>query len=304
MIRLRLPASEDADRMFPLVYQTEVTNTIQWDGPASLEEYRQGMVARARRAQRGESHSFVIEELDGIAPQGPGIPIGMLDIRPYEESFRADIGLFVGLPYQGKGYGTTAVRCLVEYGFVHLGLEKIEAFIFVGNQASRRIFEKNGFLLEGTIRRATFKRGRYLDEWLMGITRQDFESSAAWIVHLCPLQSWLEAKSQGVYRAPSLADEGFIHASRPAQIEAVANAFYRGQIDLVLLWIDPTRLQAEIRWEAPVPPQTVNSQQTPADGQVFPHIDAPINLDAVLTVTNFKPDDDGFFRERPLPIDR
>ncbi len=33
MIRLRPPAVEDADRMFPLVYHTEVTDTIQWDGP-------------------------------------------------------------------------------------------------------------------------------------------------------------------------------------------------------------------------------------------------------------------------------
>jgi uncharacterized protein (DUF952 family)/RimJ/RimL family protein N-acetyltransferase len=305
MIGLRLPASEDADRLFPLVYQTEVTKTIQWDGPASLEEYRHGMTERARRAQLGESHSFVIEEFDGTAPLGSGIPVGMVDIRPYdEETFRADIGLFVGLPYQGTGAGTIAVRCLVEYGFGHLGLEKIEAFVFVGNQASRRIFEKNGFLLEGTIRRATYKRGRYLDEWLLGITRQDYEASNYWIVHLCSQQSWLEAESHGSYRAPSLAEEGFIHASRPAQIEAVANAYYRGQTDLVLLWIDPARLQAELRWEAGISPQTGKPEEAQAGGQIFPHIYAPINLDAVLTVTDFKPDEAGFFRERPLPVNR
>lgn len=299
MIRLRPPAVEDADRMFPLVYHTEVTDTIQWDGPDSLEEYRQGMVKRVHRVQSGESHSWVIEALNA---SGNWAPIGMSDIRPYEEQFRADIGLFVGQPYQGQGHGSATIRCLVEYGFAYLGLEKIEASVFVGNQASRRIFEKSGFLLEGTIRRATIKRGRYLDEWLMGITRQDYAAANLWIVHLCRRADWLAALDSGAdYCAASLAGEGFIHASRPEQVAAVASAFYRGQTDLVLLWIDPNRLQAEIRWEPGIPPQPGSA---PVNEQVFPHVYGPINLDAVLTVTGFAPHADGTFRERPQPIHR
>lgn len=298
MIRLRPPAVEDADRMFPLVYHTEVTDTIQWDGPDSLEEYRQGMEKRVHRVQSGESHSWVIEELSAT---GSGVPIGMSDIRPYEEQFRADIGLFVGKPYQGRGYGSVTIRCLVEYGFTHLGLEKIEAFVFVGNLASRRIFEKNGFLLEGTIRRATYKRGRYLDDWLLGITRQDYQAATPWIVHLCRQTEWRAALSLGEYRAASLSSEGFIHASRPEQVAAVASAFYRGLPDLVLLWIDPARLRAEVRWEPGIPPQPGDA---PVNEQVFPHLYGSLNLDAVLTVTGFAPDGDGIFRERPQPMKR
>ena len=299
MIRLRSPAVEDADRLFPLVYHTEVTDTIQWDGPDSLEEYRQGMIKRVHRVQSGESHSWVIE---GPAVLGSWTPIGMTDIRPYEKRFRADIGLFIGRPYQGLGYGSATIRCLVEYGFTYLGLEKLEAFVFVGNLASRRIFEKSGFLLEGTIRQATYKRGRYLDEWLLGITRQDYAAANAWIVHLCRRADWLAALNlQADYRAVSLTGEGFIHASRPEQVTAVASAFYRGQPDLVLLWIDPTRLRAEVRWEPGIPPQPGDA---PVSEQVFPHVYGPINLDAVLTVTGLAPDADGAFRGRPQPIHR
>jgi RimJ/RimL family protein N-acetyltransferase len=50
-------------------------------------------------------------------------------------------------------------------------LQKIEATVFAGNMASRRIFEKNGFSLEGTIRKAALKRGQLIDEWLLGIVR-------------------------------------------------------------------------------------------------------------------------------------
>ena len=41
--------------------------------------------------------------------------------------------------------------------------------------ASRRISEKNGFTLEGTLHHAQRKRGVFLDEWLFAILREDFE---------------------------------------------------------------------------------------------------------------------------------
>ena len=104
------------------------------------------------------------------------IPIGSADHPPgADQELRADVGLWIGLPYHGKGYGTLAVRWLVDYGFTRLGLEKIEASIYTGNWASRRIFEKNGFILEGTIRKATLKRGQWQDDWRVGITREDYQ---------------------------------------------------------------------------------------------------------------------------------
>lgn len=107
-----------------------------------------------------------------------------------------------------------------------------------------------------------------------------------WIVHICERSAWEEALAAGEYRAASLDEEGFIHNSRPEQILAVANSFYRRARDLVILWIDTQRVQAEIRWEA-------------ADGQVFPHIYGPLNLDAVRAVRDFTPDADGVFRTLP-----
>ena len=61
------------------------------------------------------------------------------------------------------------------YERVQIGqvLKKLEATVFVGNHASRRAFEKNGFTLEGTIRRAVRKRGVLVDEWLFGIVGEE-----------------------------------------------------------------------------------------------------------------------------------
>ena len=161
MIALRPVRADDADALYPLVDGAHVTDTLLWDGPASLDELRASL---AQLAAAADKNMFTI--LDGERP------IGCCDVRP-ESDFRGDCGLWIGEPYHGRGYGTEAVRLLQRYAFDELGLAKLEATVFVGNVASRRIFEKNGFLLEGTIRRAARKRGRFVDEWLFGKLREE-----------------------------------------------------------------------------------------------------------------------------------
>jgi uncharacterized protein (DUF952 family) len=104
----------------------------------------------------------------------------------------------------------------------------------------------------------------------------------ALILHLCPTSSWEEAKAQDVYHAPSLDSEGFIHCSRAVQILDVANAFYRDVPDLVLLWIDPRKVVAEIRWEH-------------VGEGTFPHIYGELNLEAVVDVSELHRDGEGYF---------
>ncbi|MBT3392294.1 MAG: DUF952 domain-containing protein [Chloroflexi bacterium] len=111
-------------------------------------------------------------------------------------------------------------------------------------------------------------------------------SSKTVIVHLCTRADWEVAQRAGAYRAASLESEGFIHCSRPDQIFKVVNTFYQQIPDLVLLWLEPEKIAAEIRWEA-------------ADGDEFPHIYGPLNLDAVIRVSDFLPDADGVYRTLP-----
>jgi uncharacterized protein (DUF952 family)/RimJ/RimL family protein N-acetyltransferase len=284
-IELRPVRAQDALLLFPLIYQSPVTDTLLWDGPESLEQFQQGLAVREMDTLRGKSHLFTIFER--LSQQ----PIGSIDIRPHSDYVRGDIGLWIGAPYHGKGYGTQAVRRMLAYGFGPLGMQKIEAEVFVGNWASRRIFEKNGFRLEGTRRSSVLKRKRILDEWNLGITRDDYFSADGevdWIVHLCPEAEWAAACELGSYCAASLESEGFIHFSRSGQMLQVANAFYAGQPDLVLLWVDPALLHGELRWE-------------PVAGQVFPHLYGEVNLDAVVVVRPFPVNSGGAFPFLPFP---
>ena len=106
------------------------------------------------------------------------------------------------------------------------------------------------------------------------------------IVHICERVAWEQAQRSGEYRPASLAAEGFIHASEPPQVLEVANRYYAGKQDLLLLWIDPQRVDPEIRYE-------------PVDGDLFPHIYGALNLEAVVEAYPFPPDTDGIFRQLP-----
>lgn len=88
------------------------------------------------------------------------------------------------------------------------------------------------------------------------------------LFHITTGHEWAAARAAGVYRAPSLDTEGFIHLSTEAQWLATANRFFRGQHDLVLLVLRPERLRAEVRYER-------------ADGDAFPHLYGALELEAV-----------------------
>jgi uncharacterized protein (DUF952 family) len=107
------------------------------------------------------------------------------------------------------------------------------------------------------------------------------------LVHLCPTDEWTAAKIRGELRPESLTSVGFIHLSTPEQVHLPANRLYRDRDDLVLLHIDPARLDSPIRWELGV--------ATDPDSMLFPHLYGALPVSAVINVTNYRPAADGTF---------
>jgi uncharacterized protein (DUF952 family) len=88
---------------------------------------------------------------------------------------------------------------------------------------------------------------------------------------------------QNEYRPASFENDGFIHFSRPHQALAVANRYYSQEKDLLLLWIDQSRLRSALRWEQ-------------SEGQLFPHLYSLLNLDAVSRVSPLMAGSDGRYQ--------
>lgn len=102
------------------------------------------------------------------------------------------------------------------------------------------------------------------------------------IFHIVPTQLWEQAGEP--YAPTSLATEGFIHCSTAAQVSRTAAALFAGRFDLLLVEIDPGRLDAPVRWE--------DCYET---GERFPHLYGPLPGGAVIDVHTYRPDDRGRF---------
>ena len=103
------------------------------------------------------------------------------------------------------------------------------------------------------------------------------------ILHIAKCEQWEKGKLEGVYCGDTLDSKGFIHCSTSKQIVKVANALFRAQKELVLLYIATNKVQSEIRYESA------------GSEELYPHIYGPLNIDAVIKVAHFEPAENGGF---------
>jgi uncharacterized protein (DUF952 family) len=109
------------------------------------------------------------------------------------------------------------------------------------------------------------------------------------ILHICGRDEW---PPTGEYRPESLDTEGFVHCSDFGTVHLPAGTLYAGRTDLVLLVVDPDRLDVPVRWEQAA---GVDSANLPW----FPHVYGPISENAVVAVHDFPPGPDGTFTLPP-----
>lgn len=87
---------------------------------------------------------------------------------------RAEISLFLGeKKCWGKGLASEAIAYMTNWALSSLGLKKVTAWIYSGNTASRRAFEKAGYVLEGTITKYVVYGDTRTDAWVMGICSKE-----------------------------------------------------------------------------------------------------------------------------------
>lgn len=88
-------------------------------------------------------------------------------------SHRAEIGYWLAKPYWGQGLMTASVKAFVNYAFAELEVIRLTAHVFEFNLASARVLEKNGFTLEGRLRKHLLKDGKLIDAQVYGLLKDE-----------------------------------------------------------------------------------------------------------------------------------
>lgn len=79
--------------------------------------------------------------------------------------------------YWGKEYAREAMMKAMEYMFFERNIHCIRANVLEGNKQSLRMLEKCGFKIEGMLRDAVYKTGRYQNQYVLSILRDEFSQA-------------------------------------------------------------------------------------------------------------------------------
>ena len=170
-VYLRAQERSDIPTFVRWFNDSETTSFLSMRAPMSepMEEaWFNGMVAQQGKG----AYHFTICRLDDDRPIGT---TGLFDVDTVNGS--AGIGITIGeKSLWGIGLGTDAMNALLDFGFGQLRLERMWLEVHDFNARARRSYEKCGFVVEGTQRRANFRRGRYNDVVLMSILRDEWQA--------------------------------------------------------------------------------------------------------------------------------
>lgn len=100
--------------------------------------------------------------------------IGNISVEQMDDINGKDayIGYLLDRAYWGKGIMSEAVAQIIALAFERLDIHRITARTFDANLASRRLLEKNGFVLEGVLKEALYRNDRYYDDCIYGKLRE------------------------------------------------------------------------------------------------------------------------------------
>jgi diamine N-acetyltransferase len=125
---------------------------------------------------QGQNHWYFISCL--LGDERPVGNVGLFDIDLTNGS--AGIGITIGDPKdQGRGLGTDVMESVLDFGFGELRLERMWLDVYDDNARAIRSYEKAGFVHEGRLRHAVYRRRRYVDVLRMAILRSEWADRRA-----------------------------------------------------------------------------------------------------------------------------
>jgi len=171
-IRLRGMERTDVPKSFEWINDPEVNEGLAIYLPMSLRDEEQWFDQMAQRDQAEKP--MAIEACDG---EGWKL-IGNCSIFNIEWTNRsAELGIAIGeKSVWNQGYGTETMQLLLQHGFETLNLNRLYLRVYSTNPRAIRAYEKAGFVLEGTLREAVYKHGKYSDVHIKSVLRSEWES--------------------------------------------------------------------------------------------------------------------------------
>lgn len=122
-----------------------------------------------------DGYGFVICREDDDGPT----PVGSVGIwRVDHVNANAWLGAWIDPSFHGEAFAPRGTALVVAFAFEDLGLNRVQTGVFEPNEPSQRVMEKLGFEREGVQREAQHVDGEFVDSYLYGLLRSEWDGEA------------------------------------------------------------------------------------------------------------------------------
>jgi ribosomal-protein-alanine N-acetyltransferase len=170
---LRPVTEADATAVFLYASNPAVTRFTLFETHQTLDDSRwfAGEYARSRYASREPDPFGIVLKTDPLKTV-----VGTLGAHwASQPNLAMEFGYSLAEPYWGRGLVAEAARALLKYAFEEYAVERVQAQVFAGNDASERVLQKLGFTREGVLRSLVLRRGRWWDITMYSLLRGEWE---------------------------------------------------------------------------------------------------------------------------------
>ena len=160
-IVIRGQEPSDADAVGRILAQPGVvpgTLQIPYTPLASRQEYANAFSPDLHR---------LVAELDGQVVGSISLHVNPRPRRRHA----ADLGMAVDQTFQGRGIGSALLSAAIDLADQWLNIHRIELEVMCSNAHAIRLYERHGFVIEGTLRDFSFTAGAYADAYTMARLR-------------------------------------------------------------------------------------------------------------------------------------
>ena len=166
---LREQQDEDIADFFSYYSDKEVSKHILSEIPKNIEEARHELYYWRNIFYNNGGIYFA------IASKKNNRLIGTIGLSSYSSyNSRIEISYDMSKEFWRKGIMTKAIKAILDYSFITLKINRVEAITSIYNEASIRLLEKCGFVYEGCLRQHRYHLGKYVDVYSFSILRNDF----------------------------------------------------------------------------------------------------------------------------------
>jgi RimJ/RimL family protein N-acetyltransferase len=171
-VRLRGAERSDLEKFVEWINDPEVTAGLTLFLPMSSVDEEKWFDTAMQRPQ--EEKPLVIDMKDGAGWR----LIGNSSFFDFDWVARsAEVGIMIGdKTVWNQGYGTEVMTLLLRHGFETLNLNRVYLRVYAENKRAIRTYEKAGFVHEGRMRQAVYKRGKYSDLLYMSVLSEEWNA--------------------------------------------------------------------------------------------------------------------------------